>query len=194
MTALKRRPTVSSMAISWLVFGCIFGGALLGMGIRAVLPKHHLSPDSKDVVKLGMGLIATMSALVLGLLVAWAKFLRRQRSELTEISANVIYFDRTLARYGPETKQARAMLRAEVASALERIGPKTSRGPATWKEPPAPKPSLTNPGVAPKTDVQRTISAQALKLATDVAQMAGSCSLKRVARFRLPSWSCWFSG
>jgi hypothetical protein len=48
-------------------------GALLGMGLRAVLPQHHLGPESKDVVRLGMGLIATMSALVLGLLIASAQ-------------------------------------------------------------------------------------------------------------------------
>src|SRR3989304_41619 len=64
---------VSSMAISWIVFACVFGGALFGNFLRAVLPEHHLSTESKDVVKLGMGLIATMTALVLGLLIATAK-------------------------------------------------------------------------------------------------------------------------
>jgi hypothetical protein len=51
-----------AMAIGGIVFACVFGGALLGMFIRAVLPEHHLSPDSKDLVKLGMGLIGTMAA------------------------------------------------------------------------------------------------------------------------------------
>jgi hypothetical protein len=51
----------------------VFGGAMLGMSIRAILPQHHLSSDSKDVVKLGMGIVATLSALVLGLLIASAK-------------------------------------------------------------------------------------------------------------------------
>jgi len=64
---------VSSMAIGWIVFACVFGGALLGILLRSVLPEHHLTQDSKDVVKLGMGLIATMAALVLGLLIASAK-------------------------------------------------------------------------------------------------------------------------
>ena len=64
---------MSSMAIGWIVFACVFGGALLGMLLRSVLPEHHLTQDSKDVVKLGMGLIATMAALVLGLLIASAK-------------------------------------------------------------------------------------------------------------------------
>jgi len=56
-----------------IVFACVFGGALLGVLLRAVLPQNHLSPESKDIVKLGMGLVGTMAALVLGLLVASAK-------------------------------------------------------------------------------------------------------------------------
>jgi fluoride ion exporter CrcB/FEX len=64
---------VSSMAISWIVFACVFGGALVGTFLRAVLPEHHLSTDSKDLVRLGMGLIATMAALVLGLVIASAR-------------------------------------------------------------------------------------------------------------------------
>ena len=55
---------MSSMAISLIVFAVVFGGALLGMALRALLPEHHLSQDSKDVVKLGMGLIGTMAPLI----------------------------------------------------------------------------------------------------------------------------------
>jgi hypothetical protein len=64
---------VSTAATSLIAFAFIFGGALLGMLLRAILPEPHLSPDSKDVVRLGSGLIATLSALVLGLLIASAK-------------------------------------------------------------------------------------------------------------------------
>jgi hypothetical protein len=59
--------------IALIVFACVFGGALLGMFLRAVMPEHHLTEDSKDVIKLGMGLIATMAALVPGLVIATAK-------------------------------------------------------------------------------------------------------------------------
>jgi fluoride ion exporter CrcB/FEX len=64
---------MSSIAISSIVFVLVFGGALLGILLRAVLPEHHLSADSKDLVKLGMALVSTMAALVLGLLIASAK-------------------------------------------------------------------------------------------------------------------------
>jgi hypothetical protein len=64
---------VSTLAISGMVLVCVSGGALLGMLLRVTLPAHHLSQDSQDVVKLGVGLIATMAALVLGLLIASPK-------------------------------------------------------------------------------------------------------------------------
>src|ERR1700682_4364165 len=104
----------SPMAISWVVFACVFGVALLGMLLRNVLPEHHLKDDSKDVVKLGMALIATMSALVLGLLIASAKSsYDAQSGEVTQMSANIIQLDRTLARYGSETKEARPKYSSE---------------------------------------------------------------------------------
>jgi hypothetical protein len=64
---------MSALAISLVAFTCIFGGTLLGMLLRLVLPEHHLSPDSKDIVKLAIGTIATLAALVLGLMTASAK-------------------------------------------------------------------------------------------------------------------------
>jgi hypothetical protein len=64
---------VNSFVIASITFVCTFGGAVLGMILCAVLPDPHLGGDSKDVIKMGTGLIATMSALVLGLLIASAK-------------------------------------------------------------------------------------------------------------------------
>jgi hypothetical protein len=88
-----------------------WGGALLGILLHAVLPEHHLSPESKDIVKLGVGLVGTMAALVLGLLVAAAKgAYDAQGAELTQISANIAALDRILANYGPETKEIRNIL------------------------------------------------------------------------------------
>src|SRR5258706_2839022 len=105
---------MSSITASLIVFACVFGGALVGVFLRSALPQQHLSAESKDIVRLGMGLVGTMAALVLGLLVASAKgSYDAQSSELTQMSANIVLLDRILAHYGPEAKQTRDMLRHE---------------------------------------------------------------------------------
>jgi len=111
-----------SIEISWIGFACVFGGALLGMFLRAVLPEHHLSAESKDIIKLWMGLVGTISAFVLGLLIASAMgSYNTQRSELTQMSTNIILLDGVLAQYGPETKEVRGLLRRAVATAIDRM-------------------------------------------------------------------------
>lgn len=111
---------MSSFAISLISFAFVFGGAMLGMVLRSVLPPNHFDTDSKDVVKLGVGLIATLAALVLGLLTASAKSsLDTQNSELTEMSSKIVMLDRVLAHYGPEANDARLQLRRAVTSTLE---------------------------------------------------------------------------
>ena len=115
---------MSPMAISVFSFFCIFIGALLGLYLRSVLPKHHLSDKTMEAVKVGIALIATLTALVLGLLVSSAKdSLDKMTAEITESGARVILVDRILARYGPDTDKARAELRHCLASALEILCP-----------------------------------------------------------------------
>ena len=111
-----------SIEISWIVSLCVFGGALLGMFLRAALPEHHLSAESRDIIKLWMGLVGTISAFVLGLLIASAMgSYNTQRSELTQMSTNIILLDGVLAQYGPETKEVRGLLRRAVATAIDRM-------------------------------------------------------------------------
>ena len=107
-----RRLNISSMTTGGIVFVCVFGGALLGVLLRRILPDDHLSSDSKDVVKLGMGLIGTMTALVLSLLISSAKgSYDTQRDGLDEIAANVTLLDTVLAQYGPPAGDIRAISR-----------------------------------------------------------------------------------
>src|SRR5262249_56310964 len=90
----------SSMGIASIVFACVFGSALLGMLLRAAVPVDHLNSESKDVVKLAMGLIATMAALVLGLLTASAKgTFDTLDSEIKQSAAHIVLLDRALAQY-----------------------------------------------------------------------------------------------
>ena len=97
----------------------VFGSALLAMAVHSALPEHHLSTDTKDVVKLGVALIATMAALVLSLLIASAKSAYDTRSnQLVQVSTDITLLDRALARYGPETKEARSLLQRSVAATV----------------------------------------------------------------------------
>ena len=142
------------------------------MVLRSILPNDHLSGDSKDVVKLGMGLVATMAALVLGLLIASAKgSFDTQSSELTDMSSRIILLDRVLAHYGPEAKDAREDLRSLVVRALEwaatestvdssQFGPNNNREVLYDKI----------QGLSPKDDAQRSIQAQALNLVMSLGQ------------------------
>jgi hypothetical protein len=168
---------MSSLTISSIVFACIFAGTVCGMILRGALHESHLSAESKDLVKLGMGLIGTMTALVLGLLIASAKSsFDTQRNGLAQLSGNLIFLDRTLARYGPEARDAREMLRASAADMIERTWPQEN----PKSEHPEPKAGTEGKyeglyeklqELAPKNDVQRSLQAQALKTATDIAQM-----------------------
>src|ERR1700686_4880586 len=95
--------------MSAIVFVCVLGGAFLGMFLRNRLPKHHLSGETKDVVKLGTGLIGTIAALVLGLLIASANStFQTQSTQVQQLTADIVLLDRTLAQYGPETSKSAA--------------------------------------------------------------------------------------
>jgi hypothetical protein len=115
---------MNSLIIALISAGCIFGGVLLGMFLRGRLPDHHLSNDSKDTVKLAAGMIATLSALVLGLLVSSAKSsFDTVGSEITQSAAQIILLDHALANYGPATKDARELLHRSVAAGIGMIWP-----------------------------------------------------------------------
>src|SRR5205814_10587752 len=111
---------MSSMTIGLICAGCMFGGALLGLLLNRLLPEHHLRDNSKDTVKLAAGMIATLGALVLGLLVGSAKSsFDATNTAITQSGAKIILLDRVLANYGPETKDAREQLRRAVAAGIE---------------------------------------------------------------------------
>jgi hypothetical protein len=167
---------MSSIAISLIVFAVVFAGALFGMFLRTVLPEHHLNDSSKDVVKLGMGLVATMSALVLSLLISSAKSsFDAQSAEVTDASARIILLDRTLALYGPETNEARQLLRSSIARVFERLWPKNRDRVvvSALGEPSSGMESLyvMVQGMSPKDDRQRSIQTQALNILVVLGQL-----------------------
>jgi hypothetical protein len=158
---------MSSIAISSIVFAVVFGSALLGMFLRTILPQHHLSDDSKDVVKMGMGLVATMSALVLGLLVASAKnSFDALNNDMTGESAKILLLDRTLAHYGPTTKEARDLLRSSVAGVIDQMEMQKSSNPPQWGASNREMDYLYEKimGLLPEDNIQRSIQSEALSI------------------------------
>ena len=166
---------MSPLVVCLIAFGCIFGGMLLGMVLRGVLPEHHLSGDSKDVVKMGIGMIATLSALVLGLLIASAKGnFDTMNNGLVQTGSKIILLDRVMAQYGPETREARDLLRRGVASAMEHVWPKESTGQTEAKavDPRAALEALQDKlrQLSPRNDAQRWLQSRALQVSGDIAE------------------------
>ena len=163
---------MSAIAIAGIVFVCVFGGALLGVFLRSALPEHHLSTDTKDVVKLAIALVATMSALLLSLLVATAKSAYDTRSnELTQMSADIVVLDRLLVHYGPATKETRALLRSSVAAGLERFRPADHGGPASLAPTGSFEIIYDKIGeLSPQSEAQRSLQGQALNMAINLGR------------------------
>jgi hypothetical protein len=115
---------MNSVELSLIAFVTICGGALLGTFIRPFLSDHHLSTDSRDVMKLGTSMIATMAALVLSLLISSAKgtFDTIKRG-VNQLAADLVLIDSNMALYGPETRVARDILRHNVINTIERVWP-----------------------------------------------------------------------
>lgn len=102
---------MNDAVVTTLVSLCVFAGALFGMFLNRVLPPDHIGDDTRQVVNIAVGLIATLSALVLGLLVASAKSSFDTRSdEIKQSAARIVLLDRSLRQYGPDAVPARELL------------------------------------------------------------------------------------
>ncbi|SHH02736.1 DUF4239 domain-containing protein [Bradyrhizobium erythrophlei] len=164
------------LLISLLVFALIFGGALVGVIVRPLLSEHHLHPDSRDVVKMATGLIGTLTALVLGLLIASAKSSFDQKTnQVRQLTSTIILLDDLLAQYGPEGTPLRNLLRQSIQPLAHRI----------WHEEgiPAGKPARFESTaessafenelerLSPNSDAQRSLQSRAIQALTEGAQI-----------------------
>jgi hypothetical protein len=162
---------VGPVEISAVIFLCIFAGAILGMWLKGALPKQHLNAETQDVVKLGAGLIGTMAALLLGLLVASAKSAYDTRgTELTQMAANIILLDRALAHYGPETGEMRGMLKTAVSRIIDQVWPKNGKQASFYQA------GLDNvfdqvQQLDPHSGAQRELQSEAESILINVGQM-----------------------
>jgi len=167
---------MSPVVDAFIVLVAVFGSGLLGMSLRSVLPAQHLQEDSLGMVRLCTGVIATLAALVLGLLVASAKAnYDRVSDEVTQAAAATVLLDRTLAQFGPQTKEARSLLRTAVASVVDTVFSDHGRGAADLDDPKrlaaGERLQAQIRNLAPENDVQRTLQAHAIELSNEVAKM-----------------------
>ena len=165
---------MSPIAVSLIAFAVILGGAFAGTFLRKALPDHHLADDAKDIIRLGAGLIGTIAALVLGLLIASAKSsYDTQSGQVQRLTADVVLLDQLLAQYGPEARPIRQLMRQALGPLVDRLWGES--GAATKDAPFAAtavsETSFTKIGeLAPQTDAQRSLKARAIQVSTDLAQ------------------------
>ncbi len=167
---------MSSLAVASLVFVCVFGSALIGLFLRPTLPKPPTGEDALDVVRTGTGLIATLAAVVLGLLIASASAsFDKTKDEVSETAAKVVQLDRVLADYGPETKEARALLRDIFGSMLETVFPEKGYGLPKIDDPERRAKfehlqAMLN-ALTPRNDAQRSLQSRAVDVFDQMAEL-----------------------
>ena len=166
---------MNPIVVGTVVFACTLGGVLAGMWLSTILPEHHLNRNSEETVKLGIGLIATMTALVLGLVTASAKSsFDAVDTGVKHTASDVLTLDRVLARYGPETGEIRAELRKAIAHRIDLIWPPDSSRSAQRD------PSTTEAGVeiiadrvralTPRDDIQKSLQSRAVEVSEALLQ------------------------
>ncbi len=167
---------MNSILISLIIFACVFGGSLFGLFLRTVLPGHHLSDDAKEAVKLGAGLVATLTALVLGLLISSSKgSFDTTSTMITQSGAKVLLMDRVLANYGPEAKEIRGLLKRFLSARIAKVWPEQIErlqgadlsGKFTDME--EIQAALRN--LVPQNNLQRSYQAKAIQISDDLLQI-----------------------
>jgi|APFre7841882630_1041343.scaffolds.fasta_scaffold09007_1 hypothetical protein len=166
---------MTAWSVAFITFACVFGGALAGTWLRCRLPGHHLREDSKDMVRLVTGLVATLSALVLGLLIASSKSSFDAVNEgFKESAAKIILVDRALAQYGPEVRDVREAVRNAYAARIRQLFPDDRSSGTAGDSPngPASVETLDQKllAFAPASELQRLQKARALQLSDEIAQ------------------------
>ena len=159
-----------------VTFVCTFTAAMAGTFIRGRLPPAHLSRESQDIVRLGIGLVATMTALLLGLVTAAARStFDAQDAAIRNSAAAVLTLDRDLARYGPETKPTRDLIKEAIAYRLETIWHIDVGNVATIHVSESSAPPIEDVenqilALTPPTDTPKWFKGEALKLSGEVVK------------------------
>jgi hypothetical protein len=166
---------MTSFAIGLLGLLCLVGGFLLGLWLQRRLPDHHLSKESHDTIKLGAGMVATMSALVLGLLVSSAKTsFDKVNDAMAQNGARIVQLDHLLAQYGPETRAVRDQLKNSVVERVQKIWGNGTLGDsglhAVEKSTALLDLQASLRALTPQNDAQKSTLGQATQVITEIWQ------------------------
>lgn len=167
---------MNSLAIACTMFGCVLASTLVAMMIGRLLPEHHLSDASRDVVKLGLGVVGTLTALVVGLLVSSTKgTFDTQSGTIKELAAQLAMVDRVLARYGPSAEPARKELHTLATAVLDQMSPTDPSTAVNFSGGKSRVPGETLfeliGGLEPTTDSQKLLKSRAQELVADMGQL-----------------------
>jgi hypothetical protein len=159
---------------SLLVLACTFGASLLGIAVRRRIPAHRIEGDSRDVVKLILGLIASLTALVLGLLISSCySTYQTQQAQVQQLGVQLFEIDRTLALFGPETQESRNQLRQMLQGIVSRVwstdGPVTDASEILQQEGETLFRSVA--ALTPSTELQRGAKSRVLQLLISVGEV-----------------------
>jgi hypothetical protein len=162
-----------ALEVSFLAFALIFSGALAGMVIRRRLPPDHLAPEARDSVRLAIGLVVTMTGLVLGMLVSSAKtFYDGEKNQVAQLASQIVLLGDLLKAYGPETKPVRVEALKFVEEGISRVWPR-ERSQMYQLRPESTAGAYFYAQVqqlTPKDDMQRTVKAELLSAAVRLRQ------------------------
>src|SRR5206468_4609878 len=160
--------------IATILFLFLVGVTLLGRRVGRYLPEDQLSADSRDAVKLAMGFIATMTAVLLGLLITSAKGnFDTEQSEVMQMASKVAFLDRVLTLYGPEAADARLKLRDAIADGVRRMWPakRSDRVQSAPNEQLGDAFYVAIQRLSPHDDTQRALKTQTATLMVELGQL-----------------------
>ena len=182
---------MNDLVIALIVFACVFGSAMLGLFVRAMLPEHHLSEESIGVVKVATGLIGTIAELVLGLLISSAKSsFDTVNSELVHNAASIVLLDRVLAKYGTETQEVRGLIKQSYGRSIQILASRDPaelarlRGAEILKQLVSLQRKLEE--LSPRTEAQRQLQANAIQIAAEVLATRRLALLQAVGSVPIP--------
>jgi hypothetical protein len=162
---------LNSVELGGIVFLCLFGAASVGLSLSPRMPKHHLSAESKDAIRLTTAIVGTLSALALGLLIASAKSAYDTAdAEMKTSAGNVVLLDRVMAHYGSDTLQGRGQLRKLLDARLSQFSGDGASGAAAVVEAGVEPVQDQLRALTPRTDSQRWLQSRALDVSGRIAE------------------------